>query len=105
MLLNLSYRSRKYESFLMNAIVRYDNLRLYKDKYIMLEVIDIYECTDPYLEKMCIGDSFICNFKDDIIDNKIELSIYEWESNKDKKHFYFDIYHNYDIEIPNTVLF
>ena len=102
MIYKLFYISRKNKDNIFSASVKYEEKK-YNSKNPMLKILDIDLCTDEYLKNIKIGDHFIIkDIKQE--DFYVNLNIFEWESDEDKEHYYFDIYYNYDNNIPNTIL-
>jgi len=114
MLYKFHYISRKDKNKVFNALVRYEGEKynkyilyaslypILKIKYIAERIEYIHSCTDEDLKDVNKGDSFIMTR--DNLDSFMVINLFEWKSEEDGKHYHFDIYHNYDNDMPNTTL-
>jgi len=103
MLYKLNYVSRKNKDNVFNGLVRYEGQKY--NNYPVLKIKYIHSCTEEYLKNVKIGDSFILtHITEENLSSFISISLFEWISENNQKHYNFDIYHNYDNTIPNTTL-
>lgn len=106
MFYKLHYSSIKNKYNIFDAFVKYEGEK-YNYTFPILRIYHINKCTEEYLVNAEIGDYFICtdiNEQNLMEDSSMKLKLFEWHSEKEGKHYHFDIYHNYDNNIPNTTL-